>query len=98
MSGASFEIWPDPVEVLPLTKIYQRRARLTRRMDIPSLGFDEVVTQLRSCGLQHLILGSVMSTESDYRFQLFLSPEASRVVACLGVSKQRARSAHTPPD
>ncbi|MGV9773377.1 hypothetical protein [Streptosporangium sp. NPDC003464] len=98
MAGASFEIWPDPVEVLPLTKIYQRRARLTRRMDIPSLGFDEAVTQLCSYGLQHLILGIVKSTESDYRFQLFLSPDASRVVACLGVNKQRARSACTAPD
>ncbi|MEU1385931.1 MULTISPECIES: hypothetical protein [unclassified Nonomuraea] len=95
MTGASFEIWPDPVEVLPLTKIYQRRARLTRWMDIPSLCFDEAVTQLGSCGLQHLILGIVKSPQSDYRFQLFLSPDASRVVACLGVNKQRARSART---
>ncbi|GAA2878394.1 hypothetical protein GCM10020220_080260 [Nonomuraea rubra] len=98
MAGASFEIWPDPIEAFPLAKIYQRRARLTRRMGIPSLGFDEAVTQLGACGLQHLILGIVKSTESDYRFQLFLSPDALRVVACLGVSKQRERSAHTTPD
>ncbi|MEV0306568.1 hypothetical protein [Nonomuraea fuscirosea] len=98
MAGASFEIWPDPVEVLPLTKTYQRRACLTRRMDIPSVGFDEAITQLSACGLQHLILGIVKSTESDHRFQLFLSPDSSRVVACLGVSTQRERSARTTPD
>ncbi|MEV5895659.1 hypothetical protein [Nonomuraea fuscirosea] len=93
MAGASFEIWPDPVEALPLTKTYRRRARLTRRMDVPSVGFDEAVTQLGAFELQHLILGIVRSTESGYRFQLFLSPDASRVVACLGVSPQRQRPA-----
>ncbi|MEV0830847.1 hypothetical protein [Nonomuraea rubra] len=98
MAGAPFEVWPDPVEVLPLTRIYQRRARFTRRMDVPSLGFDEAVTQLGACGLQQLILCIVKSTESDYRFQIFLSPDASRVVACLGVAKQRARPARTTPD
>ncbi|MEV0309329.1 hypothetical protein [Nonomuraea fuscirosea] len=95
MAGASFEIWPDPVEVLPLTMTDRRRARLTRRMDIPSVGFDEAVTQLGACGFQRLILGIVRSTESGYRFQLFLSPDASRVVACLGVSPQRQRPART---
>jgi hypothetical protein len=94
-AGAYFEIWQDPVEALPLTRTYQRRARLTHRLDIPSLGFEEAVAQLGTRGLQHLILGIVKSTESAYHFQLFLSPDASRVVACLGVS-QRARQAHHP--
>lgn len=94
-AGAYFEIWPDPVEVLRLTRTYQRRARLTHRLEIPSLGFEEAVAQLSSCGLQHLILGIVKSAELAYHFQLFLSPDASRVVACLGVS-QRARQAHHP--
>ena len=84
--------------MLLLTKIYQRRAHLTRRMGVPSLGFDEAVTQLGSCGLQHLILGIVEGAESDYRFQLFLSPDASRVVACLGVNKHQERSARTTLD
>ncbi|WP_345566571.1 hypothetical protein [Nonomuraea rosea] len=78
--------------------IYRRRARLTHRKDIPSLGFDEAVTQLGTCGLQHLILGIVKNTQSDYRFQLFLSPDASRVVACLGVGRQGEHPAHTTPD
>ncbi|MEU6723171.1 hypothetical protein ABZ917_05600 [Nonomuraea wenchangensis] len=98
MNGAYFEIWPDPVEALPLAKTYQRRARLTHRMDIPSLGFNEAVTKLDTCGLQHLVLGIVKDAESAYHFQLFLSPDASRVVACLGVSKQGERSARTTPN
>lgn len=88
MAGASFDIWPDPVETLPLTKIYRRRAHLSHRMNLPSLGFDEAVAQLSACGLQHLILGLVRSPGSGYRFQFFLTPDASRVVACLGVRKQ----------
>lgn len=67
------------------------------QLEIPSLGLEEAVAQLSSCGLQHLILGIVKSTEPAYHFQLFLSPDASRVVACLGVS-QRARQARTAPD
>lgn len=94
-AGAYFEIWPDPVEALQLTRTYQRRARLTLRLEIPSLGVEEAVAQLGSCGLQHLILGIVKSTEPAYQFQLFLSPDASRMVACLGVS-QRARQGTTP--
>ncbi|MEU8252127.1 hypothetical protein [Nonomuraea sp. NPDC048916] len=94
-AGAYFEIWPDPVEALPLTRTYQRRARLAHRLEIPSLGFEEAVAQLSSCGLEHLILGIVASTEPAYHFQLFLSPDASRVVACLGVS---GRARHTTPD
>ncbi|SDI62839.1 hypothetical protein [Nonomuraea jiangxiensis] len=58
-------------------------------MNVPSLGFDEAVTQLDTCELQHLILGMVKSTEPAYHFQLFLSPDASRVVACLGVSRNQ---------
>ncbi|MGW0809244.1 hypothetical protein [Nonomuraea sp. NPDC002799] len=90
-----FEIWPDPIEALYLTRAYQRRARLTHRLEIPSLGFDEAVTLLSGCGLQHLILGVVKGTDPAYHFQLFLAPDASRVVACLGVSQQ-ARKAHHP--
>ncbi|MEU1394157.1 MULTISPECIES: hypothetical protein [unclassified Nonomuraea] len=92
---ADFEIWPDPVEALQLTKTYQRRARLTHRLEIPSLGFEEAVAQLSACGLQHLILGIVKSTEPAYYFQLFLAPDASRLVACLGISR-RARKPHHP--
>lgn len=55
-------------------------------MDVLPLGFDEALTQLKACALQHLILGIVRSAEPAYHFQLFLSPDASRVVACLGVS------------
>ncbi|MGV9374908.1 hypothetical protein ACWDRB_03800 [Nonomuraea sp. NPDC003707] len=91
-AGASFEVWQDPVEALSLTRTYRRRARLTRRMGNPSLGFDEAIARLGTCGLQHLLLGIVKSTESAYNFQLFLSPDASRVVACLGISNQRERS------
>lgn len=44
MAGASFDIWPDPVETLPLTKIYRRRAHLSHRMNrmyqIESIDFD----------------------------------------------------------
>ncbi|MEU6715961.1 hypothetical protein ABZ897_31225 [Nonomuraea sp. NPDC046802] len=93
VAGAYFEMWPNPVEALQLTRTYQRRARLTYRLEIPSLGFEDAVARLSSCEFQHLILGIVKNTEPAYHFQLFLSPDASRVVACLGVS-QRASKAH----
>ncbi|MFI7135683.1 hypothetical protein ACIBQ1_59255 [Nonomuraea sp. NPDC050153] len=88
----------EPSRDASLTKTYQRRARHTRRMGIPSLGFDEAVAQLDTCGLQSLILGVVKSAESAHHFQLFLSPDASRVVACLCVDNQWERSSRTTPD
>lgn len=69
-ADAYFEIWPELVETLPLTRTYQRRARLTRRKNVLPLGFDEALTQLKACELQHLILGIVRSTEPAYHFQL----------------------------
>ncbi|WP_344208124.1 hypothetical protein [Nonomuraea bangladeshensis] len=96
-ADAYFEIWPELVETLPLIRTYQRRARLTRRKNVPPLGFDEAVTQLEACELQHLILGIVRSTEPAYHFQLFLSPDASRVVACLGCQLQPP-VAHRSPE
>ncbi|MEV4569208.1 hypothetical protein AB0K12_36025 [Nonomuraea sp. NPDC049419] len=92
-AGADITIWPDPVETLYLISTYRRRARLTHRQEIPSLGFDEAVAQLSSCEHQHLILGMVTSTDPAYHFQLFLASDASRVVACLGVSR-RPREVH----
>ncbi|MEU6742628.1 hypothetical protein [Streptosporangium sandarakinum] len=67
-------------------------------MGIPTLGFDEVVTRLGARWPRYLILGIVKSTASYHRFQLFLSRSASRMVACLDVSGQRARSARTTSD
>ncbi|GAA3008505.1 hypothetical protein GCM10017559_33580 [Streptosporangium longisporum] len=87
MAGAHFTIWPGLVPTSELISIYRRRARHTRRKNIPTLGFDEAILNLEACGLEHLNLGIVPSTPSAYHFQLFLSPDSSRVVACLGVGR-----------
>ncbi|MDF5751934.1 hypothetical protein [Spongiactinospora sp. TRM90649] len=81
-----------------LTRIYERRARHVNRKNIPYLGFDELVTRLGACALEHVIFGTVKGADPAYSYQLFLSPDASRVVACLGVRAQRERPAHTTPD
>ena len=88
LAGGDFRIWEGGVRIDHLVHIYRRRERLTRRQAIPSLGFSEAVSRLQSCGLDEVLLGYAKSAEPRYHFQLFLTVDASRVVACLGVSQE----------
>lgn len=90
LDGAPFEIWehgPTPVD--HLVHIYGLRERHTRQKGIPSIGFADAVTRLRSCGLDAVLIGYVEDVEHRRHFQLFVAVDQSHVVSCLSVDQRR---------
>jgi hypothetical protein len=97
LHGATFRIHPGAVDRLSLLHIYRRRERLTRRRGRCSLGFAEAVDDLSACELDQVLIGYVRCTAPLYHFQLFVSPDETRIVACLGVELPPAGTTGTPP-
>ncbi|WP_220499356.1 hypothetical protein [Microbispora sp. H10949] len=94
VSGGDYEVWPTPVSTRDLVGIYRRRERLSRRRGVSSIGFADAVVRLDACGLEVVLVGYVKSVTPAYHFQIFLSADTLRVVACLGISQEhKARSA-----
>ncbi|MDW5330818.1 hypothetical protein [Plantactinospora sp. KLBMP9567] len=87
-AGAGFDIATGLVPASQLAATYGVRKKITRDAGIPTLGFAEAVEHLRDAGDQALRLGGVRVDSPPYYFQLFLSADASSVVACIGVDQQ----------
>ncbi|MFC6373992.1 hypothetical protein [Nonomuraea thailandensis] len=99
LAGADFTISDGETPVGDLRSIYARREEHIRALGIPSVGFAEAVRNLEACELDRVLLGGVMCTRPPYWFAVFLSPDRSRVVACLGVSQDPVhRSKDLPAD
>ncbi|MEN3613384.1 hypothetical protein AAH979_28030 [Plantactinospora sp. ZYX-F-223] len=93
-AGCDFQIFDGTVPIGNLVTIYRRRERHTRTRGIRTLGFVQAVNRLASAeGPGEVLLGQVGGTETAWFFQLFLTPEGSRVVACLGVDQARGEAA-----
>ncbi|MEW9530067.1 hypothetical protein [Microbispora sp. NPDC049125] len=88
VSGGDYEVWPAPVSTRSLVRVYRRRERLSRRRGISSVGFADAVVRLDTCDLEVVLIGYVESVSPAYHFQIFLSADASRVIACLGISQE----------
>ncbi|TQS13332.1 hypothetical protein [Microbispora hainanensis] len=101
VSGADYEVWPAPVSTRELVGIYRRRERLSRRRGVSSIGFADAVVRLDTCGREFVLVGYVKGVTPAYHFQVFLSADASRVIACLGISQEHPPLAgpapHLPP-
>ncbi|GAA2665021.1 hypothetical protein GCM10010412_041010 [Nonomuraea recticatena] len=89
LAGDEFHVWEERVSIRELLGIYRRRERYIRRKGIPSLGFAEAIEDLKACDFAQVLLGYVKSDQLPYHFQLFLAPDVSHVVACLGASRDR---------
>lgn len=92
VAGADYEVWPTPVSTRDLIGVYRRRERLSRRHGISPIGFADAVVRLNICGREVVLVGYVKGVTPAYHFQVFLSADASRVIACLGISQE-----HAPP-
>ncbi|MFG3701674.1 hypothetical protein ACGF5C_27745 [Micromonospora sp. NPDC047620] len=77
----------DPLPASHMVRIYRRRERHIKARGVSSLGFAEAVQALTDAGHLPLRLGSVAAADPPYHFQIFLSADASTVVACLGVDQ-----------
>ncbi|MEH0982046.1 hypothetical protein [Micromonospora sp. CPCC 205556] len=86
--GASFHIWDGSIPASTLAPAYRRREAITRGRGIPTLGFAVAVETLDALGDQPVRLGGVRQLEPPYHFQLFLSADATSVLACLAVDQQ----------
>ncbi|MFC6022722.1 hypothetical protein ACFP2T_42025 [Plantactinospora solaniradicis] len=92
-AGYDFKIFGGTVPVGDLVTTYHRRERHTRTRGIRTLGFVQAVNRLASAeGLGELLLGQVGGAGTAWVYQLFLTPDGSRVVACLAVHQAREDS------
>lgn len=89
-AGADYALWPGSVATRELISIYARRERTVHRSGQPSIGFGPAIDHLRSYGGAQLTLGYVDNTpRGGYYFQLFFTPERTKVIACIGVKPGR---------
>ncbi|MGK5445069.1 hypothetical protein ACSNN7_25025 [Micromonospora sp. URMC 105] len=89
--GAPFRIWDDSGGSIPasnLASTYRAREAITRDRGIPTLGFAAAVETLYALGEQPVRLGGVTQVDPPYYFQLFLTADATSVLACIGVDQQ----------
>lgn len=86
VAGATFEIWPGRIPAERLHRTYARRLRRAQGINRPSLGFEEAVENLAANASQDLLIGYIDDRErGGYYYQLFLTPDLTRVVGCIGV-------------
>lgn len=87
-AGYVFEVFDRAAPVEALLTTYRRRERHLRVRGVRTLGFAQAVDRLVSAEeLGELLLGQVGGAETPWFYQLFLAPDASRLVACLAVGQ-----------
>lgn len=86
IAGAPFEIYEGATDGTRLLSIYKRRWKHAGKAGQPSTGFAQALRDIEHFSGDALVLGYVDNRGDDgYYFQLFLTPDSSRLVACLGV-------------
>ncbi|MGK5450490.1 hypothetical protein [Streptomyces radiopugnans] len=84
--GTEHKVWEGEAKADWITAIYARRERRVHKVGQPSVGFPEAVADLRAYTGDHVLIGYVDDRPcGGFYFQLFLDPQAARIVACLGV-------------
>jgi hypothetical protein len=87
-AGAEYVVWDDTVPADQLARSYSRRARHMAKVGNPMLGDAEAIEQLQTSGDRPLRIGEAKVDDPPRHFQLFLTADASRVVACLGIDQR----------
>jgi hypothetical protein len=90
LDGAGFILWEDLVPASRILPAYERRAVHAVANGIPTLGFAEALTHLRSLGLRSVQIGQVTVLDPPYLFMIFLADDATAVAACVGIDQRRA--------
>jgi hypothetical protein len=88
LGNAEYVVYAERMAAEQLANSYARRQRAMERTGTPTVGFAEAVQALRAHTPGEVLLGSVTLDDPPIHFQLFLSPGADKVVACLGVDQR----------
>lgn len=90
IAGAPFEIYEGATDRTRLLSIYKRRWKHVGKAGQLSTGFMQALTDIEHFSGDALVLGYVDNRgDEGYYFQLFLNPDSSHLVACLGVKPSR---------
>jgi hypothetical protein len=86
--NAEYVVYAERMAAEQLANSYARRQRAMERTGTPTVGFPEAVQALRAYTPGEVLLGSVTLHDPPIHFQLFLTPDADKVLACLGVDQR----------
>lgn len=86
-SGASYVVRDGAPRSDSPARIYERRLRHTRRTGIQTVGLERAVQLLGRHG-RTVRLGQVKAADGTWVFILFLTEDASALVACTGVRQR----------
>ncbi len=87
-AGADYVVWDDTVPADQLARSYSRRAQHMAKIGTPMLGGDDAIARLQISGDRPLRIGEAKVEDPPTHFQLFLTADATRVVACLGIDQR----------
>lgn len=85
LGGGDFVIWDGNVPAQQLAGIYAARLRRARRRGTETLALSATVDILTRYGTAPLRLGCISTRDRTWAFMLFITDDASVVLACTGV-------------
>jgi hypothetical protein len=87
-AGAEYVVWDHTLPADQLARSYLRRAQHMAKIGNPMLGSAEAIDVLQTSGDRPLRVGEAKIENPPTHFQLFLTEDASRVVACIGIDQR----------
>jgi hypothetical protein len=82
-AGAPYQVHPDTVSRESALRIYALRAQRTHADQTPTLGMPEALRDLANAIDPQVRIVAISDDRHD--FALFLDPDATRIIGCLGV-------------
>jgi hypothetical protein len=87
-AGAEYVVWDHVLPADQLARSYLRRAQHMARIGNPMLGSAEAIDVLQTAGDRPLRVGEAKTENPPTHFQLFLTADATRVLACIGIDQR----------
>ncbi|MFB9408106.1 MULTISPECIES: hypothetical protein [Dactylosporangium] len=87
-AGAEYVVWDHTLPADQLARSYLRRAQHMARIGTPMLGSAEAIDVLQTAGDRPLRVGEAKIENPPTHFQLFLTADATRVLACIGIDQR----------
>ncbi|MFI6758803.1 hypothetical protein ACIBF5_06610 [Micromonospora sp. NPDC050417] len=82
--GSPFQVFDSPAPARQFADIWRWREQLVQDAGIPTDGWHPGLEVLTAAGEQAVRVGVVQVPDTRKRFKVFLSADASTVVACIG--------------
>jgi hypothetical protein len=87
LDGGEFVIWDGSVPCQQLASIYAARLRRARRRGTQTLALPPTVNILTRLAATPVPIGCIFTADRTWAFMLFLTFDASAVIACTGVRR-----------